>query len=97
MHSPKVERQNATTSVIEIEVRREEIVTAIACHRCGRKGEARRVTVTPPSSIGNSVTWSRVPDGWWVQGSSIYNVTAECAGCFETAPKGTVQLKGDEE
>ncbi len=28
--------------------------------------------------------WTRIPDGWWLQGSFLLTFTAGCPGCMET-------------
>ena len=79
-------------TTLEIELQRTENIGEICCSRCDRKGEIRKVEITPPASIGSSVEYVRVPDGWWVHGHSFFNVKAVCPGCFETPVTGVLPL-----
>lgn len=86
-----------TKTTIQIELQREEVTTAIVCSHCERKGEIRQVFITPPSSIGSSVIWCSIPDGWWTQSGSPFNVKATCPSCFATPPKGVLAVTPEDE
>ena len=76
----------------EIELLRTETVTRVTCTHCSLTGEVRKVELKPPANVGSSITYRRVPDGWWVHGSSLFEIKATCSGCFEKPFAGVLAV-----
>jgi hypothetical protein len=78
----------------ELPITRTESAFALTCYRCGRDAEGREIEIELPPSLGQrNVVWTRVPDGWWVQGTTILKLTAGCPGCMETPLEVSVPRK----
>jgi hypothetical protein len=76
----------STSGSPDLPITRSESAFDVTCHRCGRQGEAREIEIELPKALGQkSLMWTRLPDGWWLQGSFLLNPsTAGCPGCMET-------------
>jgi hypothetical protein len=69
-------------TTLEVKLQRTETITRITCPQCSATGEVRKVEIMPPSGFGSSVTFHRVPDGWWGHGVGLFTVKATCPACF---------------
>lgn len=74
-----------TSGSPDLPIVRSESAFDLTCYRCGRQAEAREIEIELPKVLGQkNVLWTRVPDGWWLQGSFVLSFTAGCPGCMET-------------
>jgi hypothetical protein len=74
-----------TTSGTDLPTVRTESAFDIACGRCGRKAEGREIAIELPKALGQkTITWTRLPDGWWQEGIMLMMINANCPGCMET-------------
>lgn len=88
----QVESETTTKATLEIEVERKETVSDVACKRCGTKGKYHRMEVRPPTGVGSTAYFFRVPDGWWIHGTTFLRPKVLCSTCFGGTPTGIVQI-----
>lgn len=80
-------KREISKSGTPIETTRIDSAFDVLCCHCGRQGEARSISIELPKALGKQpITYTRLPDGWFVQAPIFLTVTAACPSCMEEAP-----------